>query len=58
MAVTRSGLLWIYSSPATNITAANPIANIAFANSVMSFIPSTSQKIESGSVKANVSAVH
>jgi hypothetical protein len=38
MAVSRSGLLWIYNCPATNITAANAIANIALANWLTSFI--------------------
>jgi hypothetical protein len=38
MAVTRSDLLWIYSSPATNIMPANAIANIALANWLTSFI--------------------
>src|SRR6267154_2519302 len=32
MAVSRSGLLWIYNCPATNITPANATANIALAN--------------------------
>jgi hypothetical protein len=39
MTVSRSGLLWIYNCPATNITAAKAIANIALANWLISFIP-------------------
>jgi hypothetical protein len=39
MTVSRSGLLWIYNCPATNIAAAKAIANIALANWLTSFIP-------------------